>query len=76
MIGFFFSRLDVFLDKWDRQAPAYTDYFRRVWIGQHPPYMWVAFEQEKDVSSGLCLLHYVKSANANYVRKIYRQWEY
>jgi hypothetical protein len=72
----FDARLDVFLDKWNRQTPAYTDYFRRVWIEQYLPYMWAVFGQEKDVSSDLCLLHYVKSANANCVHKIYRQWEY
>lgn len=45
--------LQVFLDKWDEKAPEYTDYFRRVWLGQHSPNTWTAFARPKNAPSGL-----------------------
>ena len=56
----FDARLDMFLDKWNERVPAYTDYFRRVWMGQHQPHAWASFVRGKDAPSGLLfviLLH-------------------
>jgi hypothetical protein len=57
----FDTRLEEFLNKWDEKAPQYTDYFRRVWIGQHPPHTWAAFGRGKDTPSGVCWLYYPSS---------------
>jgi hypothetical protein len=50
----FDKHLDQFLDKWDRRALLYTEYFRRVFMGQHPPHTWAAFGRGKDAPSGMC----------------------
>jgi hypothetical protein len=49
----FDAHLVVFLGKWDEKAPQYSEYFRRVWIGQHPPNMWASYARGKDAPSGL-----------------------
>jgi transposase-like protein len=52
----FDTLLDEFLNKWDRRAPSYTDYFRRVFVGQHPSHTWAAFGRGKDAPSGMCYI--------------------
>jgi hypothetical protein len=48
----FDQQLDKFLAKWDEKAPQYSEYFRRVWVGQHPPNTWASYARGKDVPSG------------------------
>jgi hypothetical protein len=49
----FDQQLEDFLAKWNEKAPQYSDYFRRVWIGQHPPNTWASYARDRDAPSGL-----------------------
>lgn len=48
----FDAHLVEFLNKWDEKAPTYSDYFRRVWLGQHPPNTWASYARPKTAPSG------------------------
>lgn len=47
------NHLKEFLAKWDDQSPEFSSYFRRVWMGQHPPHTWASYSRPKDAPSGL-----------------------
>lgn len=51
----FDAHLEEFLNKWDEKASEYSSYFRRVWIGQHPPNTWASYARPKDAPSGILL---------------------
>jgi hypothetical protein len=70
----FDSRLDAFLTKWDEDAPQYSDYFRRVWIRQHPPETWASYARGKDAPSGVINSFSILSIASLTI--CFRQWKY
>lgn len=55
----FDAHLTTFLDKWDEKAPQYSKYFRRVWVGQHPPSTWASYNRDTDAPSDMCVGQHV-----------------
>ncbi len=49
----FDAHLTEFLNKWDEKAPEYANYFRRVWVVQHPPNTWALYARAKDAPSSI-----------------------
>jgi hypothetical protein len=44
--------LNAFLNKWDKEAPHYSTYFRSTWLDRYSPIKWASYARPSDAPSG------------------------
>lgn len=65
----FASNLNKFLNYWSQKFPAYSAYFRRMWLETIKPFSWAYFGRTHGVPSGDNLLEGFNNRLQNYVFK-------